>query len=70
VRGIRNACALYLIFNSTGLLQLKVEDTLAAQQPTQPANSNSTETLNGGWPAYEFGDNAFLRHIAKRQWRD
>ena len=59
VRGIRNACALYLIFNSTGLLQLKVEDTLAAQQPTQPANSNSTETLNGGWPAYEFGDNAF-----------
>jgi hypothetical protein len=59
VRGIRNASALYLIFNSTGLLQLKVEDTLAAQQPTQPAGSNSTETLNGGWPAYEFGDNAF-----------
>ena len=22
-------------------------------------NSNSTEPLNGGWPAYEFGDNQF-----------
>ena len=31
----------------------------AAQQPTQIAGSNSTEALNGGWPAYEFGDNAF-----------
>jgi Putative phage tail protein len=59
VRGIRNACGLYLIFSSAGLLQLNVEDTLAAQQPTQAAGSNSTETLDGGWPAYEFGDNAF-----------
>jgi hypothetical protein len=59
VRGIRNACGLYLIFSSVGLLQLNVEDTLAAQQPTQAPGSNSTETLNGGWPAYEFGDNEF-----------
>jgi len=59
VRGIRNACGLYLIFSSAGLLQLNVEDTLAAQQPTQAAGSNSTETLNGGWPAYEFGDAVF-----------
>ena len=59
VRGIRNACGLYLIFSSAGLLQLNVEDTLAAQQPTQAVGSNSTETLNGGWPAYEFGDSAF-----------
>jgi hypothetical protein len=59
VRGIRNACGLYLIFSSAGLLQLNVEDTLAAQQPTQASGSNSTETLDGGWPAYEFGDNAF-----------
>ncbi len=59
VRGIRNASALYLIVGANGLLQLKAEDTLGAQQASKPAGSNSTEILNGGWPAYEFGDNAF-----------
>lgn len=59
VRGIRNASNLYLIFNCSGLLQLNSEDTLASQQPSKAAGSNSTETLNGGWPAYEFGDNEF-----------
>jgi hypothetical protein len=59
VRGIRNGSALYLSFDSNGLIQLNGEDTLANQQPTMRAGSNSTETLNGGWPAYEFGDSAF-----------
>src|SRR5271170_1448937 len=59
VRGIRTASAMYLTFDSNGLIQLNAEDTLANQQPTQSANSNSTEELNGGWPAYEFGDDAF-----------
>ena len=59
VRGIRNGSAMYLTFDSNGLIQLNAEDTLANQQPAQSAGSNSTETLNGGWPAYEFGDNAF-----------
>ncbi len=59
VRGIRNGSAMYLSFDSNGLIQLNGEDTLANQQPTQRANSNSTEALNGGWPAYEFGDDAF-----------
>jgi hypothetical protein len=59
VRGIRTASAMYLSFDSNGLIQLNAEDTLANQQPTQSASSNSTEELNGGWPAYEFGDNAF-----------
>jgi hypothetical protein len=59
VRGIRNGSAMYLSFDSNGLIQLNPEDTVANQQPTQLANSNSTEELNGGWPAYEFGDNAF-----------
>ncbi len=59
VRGIRNGSAMYLSFDSNGLIQLNAEDTLANQQPTQRANSNSTEALNGGWPAYEFGDDAF-----------
>lgn len=59
VRGIRNACGLYLIFSASGLIQLNAEDTLAAQQPSKPAGSNSTGALNGGWPAYEFGDDSF-----------
>jgi len=59
VRGIRNGSAMYITFDSNGLIQLNAEDTLAIQQPTQLPNSNSTEALNGGWPAYEFGDNAF-----------
>ena len=59
VRGIRNSSALYLSFDPNGLIQLNVEDTLANQQPTKPAGSNSTTSLNGGWPAYEFGDDAF-----------
>ena len=50
---------MYLSFDSNGLIQLNAEDTLANQQPTQSASSNSTEELNGGWPAYEFGDDAF-----------
>ena len=58
VRGIRNGAALYLAFNTSGQLQLNPEDTLAVQQPSQLAFSNSTVSLNGGWPAYEFGDNA------------
>jgi hypothetical protein len=56
VRGIRNASAVYLSFDASGRLQLNGEDTLALQQPNKPAGSNSTEALNGGWPAYEFGD--------------
>jgi hypothetical protein len=56
IRGIRNACRLFLRYGSNGLLQLIVENTIALQQPSLPANSNATEELNGGWPAYEFGD--------------
>ena len=59
LRGICNGCALFITASATGLLQLNAEDTLAIQQPTLPAGSNSTEELNGGWPAYEFGDNQF-----------
>jgi hypothetical protein len=56
IRGIRNGCRLFLRYGSNGLLQLIVENSIALQQPTLPANSNATEQLNGGWPAYEFGD--------------
>lgn len=58
VRGIRNGACIFLKFNSAGLLSLSSEDTLANQQVTQPEGSNSATQLNGGWPAYEFGDNS------------
>ncbi len=56
IRGIRNASRLYLTYGSGGVLQVNVENSIALQQPTQNQWSNSTEPLNGGWPAYEFGD--------------
>jgi hypothetical protein len=56
VRGIRNAARLYLTYGPGGALQLQVENSLALQQPTQSAYTNSTGSLSGGWPAYEFGD--------------
>lgn len=56
IRGIRNNARLYLTYGNGGLLQLRAENTLALQQPNQSAASNSTVTLDGGWPAYEFGD--------------
>ncbi len=58
LRGIRTASRLYLTFGFSGLLQVKVENTLALQQATKPLNSNAKETLGNGWPAYEFGDGA------------
>ena len=56
VRGIRNTARLYLTYGPAGVLQLQVQNTIALEQPTMPAGSNSTEPLNGGWPSYEFGD--------------
>lgn len=56
IRGIRNASRLLFTYSVGGLLQLQVENSIALQQPTQQAWTNSTEPLNGGWPAYEFSD--------------
>ena len=56
IRGIRNAARLLFTYSVGGMLQLQVENAIALQQPTKPAWSNSTEPLNGGWPAYEFSD--------------
>lgn len=58
IRGIRNAARLLFTYSVGGLLQVEVENTLALQQPSKPPGSNSTEQLNGGWPAYEFSDGA------------
>jgi hypothetical protein len=56
VRGVRNSARLYLTYGATGLLELRVYNTLAIQQPALPDGSNATSRLDGGWPAYEFGD--------------
>ncbi len=56
IRGIRNGSRLYLTYGNGGLLQLRVENTVALQQPAKLDWSNSTEVLNDGWPSYEFGD--------------
>ncbi len=56
VRGIRNANRLSLRYSAAGLLQLTIENTIALQQPTQTPSTNAQNSLNGGWPAYEFGD--------------
>ncbi len=56
IRGIRNGSRLFLTYGNGGLLQLNVENTLALQQPSKPAWSNSTVVCNGGWPSYEFSD--------------
>jgi hypothetical protein len=56
IRCIRNSARLYLTYSSNGLLQIKVENTLALQQPQRVPNTNALEPLNGGWPVYEFGD--------------
>lgn len=56
VRGVRNTSRLLLSYGANGALQLRVENTIAAEQPTKPAWSNSTLQINGGWAGYEFGD--------------
>lgn len=56
VKGIRLGSSLMLSYGITGLLTLRVENTLALQQAAKPDGSNSTEELDGGWPSYEFSD--------------
>jgi hypothetical protein len=56
VRGVRNSARMLLSYGADGALQLRVENAVAAELPSKPAWSNSTEPLNGGWLSYEFGD--------------
>jgi hypothetical protein len=72
VRGIRNNSMALLSYSPDGLLQLRSENTIALQQPSKPSGSNSAETLEGGWPAYEFGDampfSGILRRSSGEPW--
>jgi hypothetical protein len=56
VRGIRVASSLMIRYGVSGLLELLPETTLAMQQSVLPDGGNSVETLNSGWPTYEFSD--------------
>jgi len=58
VRGIRVASSLMIRYGVSGLLELLPETTIAGQESTLPDGSNSVETLNGGWPVYEFSDSS------------
>jgi hypothetical protein len=62
IRSIRNGSRLYLVLNTAGLLEARVENTFALQQPSLPAGSNSTNPFNGGWPAYEFDASSIARN--------
>ncbi len=62
IRSLRNASRIYLVLNTAGLLEARIENTFALQQPTLPANSNSTEMFGGGWPAYEFDETSIARN--------
>jgi len=55
IRGIRNGSRLYLLCSRRSVA-VRVENTLALQQPVKADSSNSASLLYGGWPAYEFGD--------------
>lgn len=56
VRGLRTAAALMITVDESGRLMVTPETTLARQCAVKPAGTNSTQRLDGGWPAYEFGD--------------
>ncbi|MEO8660915.1 MAG: phage tail protein [Bryobacteraceae bacterium] len=56
VRGIRIASGLIVRLGIDGKLEILPESAIAKQQPVKAPSSNSLEPLNGGWPAYDFGD--------------
>jgi len=62
IRSIRNGSSLYLVLNTAGLLEVRVENTFALQQPALPPGSNSVNTFNNGWPAYEFDAASIARN--------
>jgi Putative phage tail protein len=62
IRSIRNGSQMYVVLNTQGLLEARVENTFALQQPTLPAGSNAENPFNGGWPAYEFDPTSIARN--------
>lgn len=61
IRSIRNGSRLYLVLNTLGLLEARIENTFALQQPVKPPGSNAENPFSGGWPAYEFDAGSIAR---------
>jgi hypothetical protein len=62
VRAIRNSSRLFLVLNTSGKLEARVENTFVLQQLHKAAGSNAMEAFNGGWPAYEFDSSSIARN--------
>jgi hypothetical protein len=62
IRSIRNGSRFYLVLNAGGLIEARVENTFALQQPQKPTGSNAQSGFNGGWPAYEFDPSSIARN--------
>ena len=62
IRGIRNGSRMYVVLNSAGNLEARVENAFALQQASLPYGSNAQNTFNGGWPAYEFDSTSIARN--------
>ncbi|MBX9601730.1 MAG: hypothetical protein K2X35_12020 [Bryobacteraceae bacterium] len=67
VKGIRAGSNLLLHPAPGGKLRLRVEGPIAAQHAVKPGGSNAAEPLNGGWPAYEFSDQAPISGILRSE---
>jgi hypothetical protein len=62
IRALRNSSRIYLALNTSGLLEARIENTFALQQPALPAGSNAAEMFADGWPAYEFDETSIARN--------
>src|ERR1700728_941966 len=51
-----------MVVDTQGLLEARIENTFALQQPTLPPGSNSVNPYNDGWPAYEFDATSIARN--------
>ncbi|MBI3694052.1 MAG: hypothetical protein HY238_04330, partial [Acidobacteria bacterium] len=58
IRGVRNNARLRLSYTTEAKLGVRVENSLALEQPQKPAGSNAPAMVNGGWPAYLYADGA------------
>lgn len=56
IRGVRNNARLQLSYTAGAKLGVRVENSLALQQPVKPEGSNAPGAVNGGWPAYVYAD--------------
>ena len=69
VRGIRNGSALYLSFDSNGLIQLNAEDTLAMQQPTKAGWQQQHGSVERRMAGIRIRRQRVFGHPAQRQRR-